>query len=455
MKGSCVKYVVCLALCSVLLLVSTALVEAGKPQPPPPSSITRTVTMSVREDWDKGDDLATMVEPDFVLVNELGVDELIMSIGWDDYEPTLGVYDFAWLHDFANLADAYGIKLRPYICYTPEWAGDGTWNSPPTNYQDWENFCYALASEMSIHSNILSYEIWNEWNDEIWWTGTFADYATQLLQLGSAALRAGDPHTTIIMGGLVYPHCEAIDACTQGTIEQSYEIAPFHCYREWYGKRDPLEGYLDAQYTDWYVPTVNDNGEGESIWCNEVGFSTLDRGYAAQQSYFARAVPYLFASDASLGEIDPFDAYEIKDLGPDAPVIGPDDIRYLGLCDEFRVKKPAFDTVAMWVSLLDDYTITTPVNGDVTLTATSGRFGDDYRYLIYRDEGGGATSQILVIYDKRNTLTCEATLTIPESTCTKWNLDGRSVDFTANLNGTVISNIPVTVGDVTILEVMP
>ena len=454
MKGSLVTYVVCLTLCSFLMLASSALLEAGKPQPPPPTPITRAVSMSVREDWDKGDDLATEVAPDFALVNELGVDELIMSIDWDDYEPSRGNYDFAWLHDFVNLADQYGIKLRPYICYTPAWAGNGEWNSPPNDYQDWYNFCYALGTAMSTHPNILSYEIWNEWNDETWWSGTFSDYVT-LLTTGSSALKATDTDADIILGGLVWPHWEAIDACTQGTIEQAYEIVPFHCYREWYGKRDPLETYLDAQYTDWFVPTVNDNGEGEPIWVNECGFSTLDRTQEMQRFYFARAVPYLLASDESLGEIDHFDAYEIKDLGPDEPVIGPEDIRYLGLCDQYRTKKLAFDTVALWVSLLDDYTITTPVNGDVTLDATSGRFGDDYHYLIYRDEGGGATSQVLVIYDKRNELTCAATLTIPGSTCTKWNLDGTWVDWSANFDGTTISNIPIVNEDVAIFEVMP
>ncbi len=448
------KLVVCFALSSIVLLVVSTMVQAGKPQPPPPSPITRTVTMSVREDWDKGDDLATKVAPDFALVNELGVDELIMSIGWDDYEPSRGNYDFAWLHDFANLAAQYGIKLRPYICYTPAWAGDGNWNSPPNDYQDWYNFCYALGTAMSSHPNVVSYEIWNEWNDAMWWNGTFAQYV-QLLTTGSSALRTADPDAQIIMGGLVWPHYEAIDACTQGTTEQSFEIAPFHVYREWYGTRDPLETYLDPQYTDWYVPTINNNGEGEPIWANEVGYSTLDRGEEKQRSYFARAVPYLFASNASLGEIDHFDAYEIKDLGPDAPVIGPDDIRYLGLCDQFRTKKLAFNTVALWVSLLDDRTITTPVNGQVTLEATSGRFGSPYQYLIYRDEGGGAVSQILVVYDKRNQLTCRATLTIPGSTCTKWNLNGTSVDWSANFNGTTISNIPIVTNDVAIFEVMP
>ncbi|MCJ7750277.1 MAG: hypothetical protein MUQ65_04170 [Armatimonadetes bacterium] len=436
-----------------MLFASPALLQAGKPQPPP-TPITRTVTMSVREDWDKGDDLATEVEPDFVLVNELGVDELIMSIGWDDYEPTLGVYDFNWLHDYVSLADQYGIKLRPYICYTPPWAGDGNWNSPPNNYQDWENFCYALGSAMSVHPNIVSYEIWNEWNEPLWWNGTFDAYATQLLALGSTALRAGDPDATIIMGGLVYPHYEAIDACTQGTIEQYYEIVPFHCYREQINNSD-VETYLDAQYTDWFVPTVNDNGEGEPIWMNECGMSTMEETEETQASYFARAVPYLLASDASLGEVEHFNAYEIKDLGTDGGVIGEDLWRYVGLCDEDRNKKLAFDTVAMWVSLLDDRTITTPVNGDLSVTATSGRFGKEYHYLIYRDEGAGPDSQIVVVYDKKNTAVAEATLTIPGSTCTKWNVDGTSVDWSANFDGTTISNIAVGPGEVAIFEVMP
>ncbi len=456
MKVSLVRFVFCIVFCAFMVVALNALVEAGKPPPPPPPTpITRTVSMSTREDWDKGDDLND-VALDFALVNDLGVDELIMSIGWDDYEPTQGNYDFVWLGQFASLAATYGIKLRPYICYTPEWAGNGDWNSPPTDYNEWNDFCSALGTALSGHANVVSYEIWNEWNDEQWWAGTYSEYV-DLLEVGSAALKAADTDADIVMGGLTYAHWEPIDACTQGTVEQAYEIVAVHCYREWYGKRDPLEGFFDAQWTDWFVPTVNNNGEGEPIWFNEVGFSTLDRGEAAQRFYFARAVPYLFGDDLSLGEVDHFDAYEIKDVDPNDPVIGPEDIRYLGLCNFDRTEKLAFDTVAMWVGLMDDETITSPKNDEVSLEATSGRFGDNYHYLIYRDEGGGATSQVLTIYDKRNSLTCEATLTIAGSTVTLWNQDGTSQDWTSHLDvtGLIISDIPIVANEATILEIMP
>nr|NIM04122.1 hypothetical protein [Armatimonadota bacterium]NIO74842.1 hypothetical protein [Armatimonadota bacterium]NIO95603.1 hypothetical protein [Armatimonadota bacterium] len=113
MKGSTVRFVFCLVFCAFMVVALNALVEAGKPPPPPPPSvITRTVTFSTREDWDNGHDLND-VAIDFALVNDLGVDELIMSVGWDDYEPTDDAFNWTWLQSFASLANTYGIKLRP------------------------------------------------------------------------------------------------------------------------------------------------------------------------------------------------------------------------------------------------------------------------------------------------------------------------------------------------------
>ncbi|NIM04716.1 MAG: cellulase family glycosylhydrolase [Armatimonadetes bacterium] len=440
MKRSLVRVVFCLTICGVLMLALSTLVEAG--QPPPPDPITRTISMSVNEEWEKGDDLND-VALDFALVNDLGVDELRMSIGWDDYEPTNDNFDWTWLNSFCSLAATYGIKLRPYICYTPDWAGDGDWNSPPNDFNEWYEFCYELAEEMELHSNVVSFEIWNEWDNELWWSGTFAQYKTLLLNAHDAisAVYATDPD--MILGGLSYPNCVAINALTPGTSEQYYEIVPFHAYAERDPRRDHVEKYFDDYEWGEFVSIVNNNGEGEPIWINEDGYSTLDRTEAMQRSYFVRAIAHFFASDDSLGEIDHYCAYEIKDLDPNAPVIGPEDVRYLGLCEYDRTKKLAFNAVKMMVSLLDDETITTPENHEVTLEATSGHFGDEYWRLIKRDEGGGDVSQVLVVYDKKNTVTCEATLTTAgdPNDCTLWNLDGTSTDWSSNFDGTTISNI--------------
>jgi hypothetical protein len=86
--------------------------------------ITKPVSFSILEDYDKGEDLDEVAE-DFALMRELEITTWRGSFGWDDYEPVHGNYDFAWLHDFAELADRLGIALRPYIGYTPAWAAKG------------------------------------------------------------------------------------------------------------------------------------------------------------------------------------------------------------------------------------------------------------------------------------------------------------------------------------------
>ncbi|MBA3916203.1 MAG: beta-galactosidase [Acidobacteriales bacterium] len=122
---------------------STAAVGRGQVE------ATKTIGYQLLQDYDKGESLDT-VAADFALMRSLGIDTWRGSLGWDDYEPKPGQYDFAWLHAFASLANAYGIKLRPYIAYTAPWAADGGtdenyWNDPPKNIESWYRFLNTLA----------------------------------------------------------------------------------------------------------------------------------------------------------------------------------------------------------------------------------------------------------------------------------------------------------------------
>src|SRR5215207_6957289 len=105
------------------------------------SSFTKPISFAILEDYDKGDSLSEVAK-DFALFKELGVPMWRGSLGWDDYEPDPGQFDFAWLRQFAALADSTGISLRPYLGYTPQWAGrpgkdDQAWNDPPRDLKHW------------------------------------------------------------------------------------------------------------------------------------------------------------------------------------------------------------------------------------------------------------------------------------------------------------------------------
>src|SRR4029079_3872793 len=83
---------------------------------PPLRPFSKAISFAILEDYDKRTPLRN-VAADFALFKELGVPVWRGSFGWDDYEPTRGHWDLAWLDRFATLADTMGISLRPYLGY--------------------------------------------------------------------------------------------------------------------------------------------------------------------------------------------------------------------------------------------------------------------------------------------------------------------------------------------------
>ncbi len=74
---------------------------------------------------------------------------------------------------------------------------DGT----PINY--WGRFVYTITNRYS--RTIKHWEVWNEPDWTLFWTGTVTDYA-QLLKVGYQANKAACPNCTVLFGGLQYWH---------------------------------------------------------------------------------------------------------------------------------------------------------------------------------------------------------------------------------------------------------
>ncbi len=104
-----------------LLLLTLALAACAPGPAPATPSPMRRIEFALLEDYDKGDDLGR-VRADFEVMKDLGIRTWRGSFGWDDYEPKPGVYDLDWLRQFVALAEREGIRLRPYLGYTPDWA---------------------------------------------------------------------------------------------------------------------------------------------------------------------------------------------------------------------------------------------------------------------------------------------------------------------------------------------
>ena len=313
----------------------------------------KRLELSILEDYDKGEDLDD-VDRDFALFRELGIRTWRGSFGWDDYEPARDEFDFDWLHRFADRAAARGIRLRPYLGYTPDWAAAGrkgdsaVWNDPPERLQDWAGFVIRLASEMKRHPNVLSYEIYNEENTHEWWDGSAAEYESVLVT-ASRAIRSVQPGAQVLLGGMVGPDPDWVETvCAAGP--GTFDIAPFHAYPETWGPDSiHVENYLAGTYGD-FVKTVDACGRGKGIWINEAGFATVPgKSQRDQAAWWARAL----ATFAAAPRVTGIGVYEIKDLKTDKPAIGGAPNDHLGLTTSDRVKKMAFSTVALFARFFD------------------------------------------------------------------------------------------------------
>jgi hypothetical protein len=208
-----------------------------------------------------------------------------------------------------------------------------------------------------------------------------------------------------------------------------------------------LGEYFNSSYTGPFLRLLDEEGGRKPLWMSECGYSTMDRSEEDQANYIARAVPYFFADPASDDRFSLFTYYELKDLPVGSAMIGDEHNYHFGLCRSDRSKKLAFYTYRMLVALLQGRVVRAAA-AQVATAATEGEFGELHHHLLQREDG----TQILFIYDRENAATAEAALMAAGSTCAQWELDGRSRPW-PHFNGTTISNIVLTPGQVRIYEI--
>ena len=412
-------------------------------------SKAKLITFAICEDYDKNQDLKDVAQ-DFKLVKQLGIDTMRVSFGWDDYEPENNKFDFAWLHKFASLAQQHGLKLRPYLCYAPDWATGGGWNKPAKDIKDWYDYCYTIAKEMKVHPNIVSWEIWNEEDlggAKGWFNGTIDQFMT-LLRAGSLAVRAADPSKQILVGGFARPRSKWMQAIASAGYGRYYDVTPMHCYAETWGRKrtSEVESSLSEDYLAGFLVANNTLGGGQPIWVNEIGYSTMDRTEEQQANYLVRAVGYFF----SRPEVTHMSWYEVKDLKPDSVVIGDAHNRHLGITRwPDRKPKLAFYTLDMLTDLLDDQQVT-PALDEATLRVTAGAPDKLYKWLFKRADG----SQVLFVYSKGVDCTVDVTLATPGKTAEKYELKNTHAPYAGFANNT-ISGLKLIADQVAVFKITP
>jgi hypothetical protein len=146
---------------------------------------------------------------DIELVQEMGFGWVKQVFAWRDIEGNAkGEFDWYRPDRMVEQANAANLNLLIRIDHQPLWSVQAlvdkpiTQNQPPANYQDFGDFCFALAERYT--GRIQAYQVWNEPNLSREWgeqSPSPAEY-TELLRLCYEGIKAGDPDAIVVSAGL-------------------------------------------------------------------------------------------------------------------------------------------------------------------------------------------------------------------------------------------------------------
>lgn len=294
---------------------------------------------------------------DLAFARAQGARAMRVGIGWDGIERSRGTYDFTFWDAYFAAAQRYGVRVIPYLCYTPRWASskpeaDDYWRYPPANLDDWGQFVRVIAKR--YRGQATSWELWNEPDNRDYWRGTSEDFAS-LIRVGAKSVREADPAAKVVLGGI------ASDPGFTEALFRLFALAPdvdvvnAHAYFETWSPRtiESIPNYLTQ-----LASVVSAYGQHEPVWLAETGYSsslppttqpttrkvsdwyTATTGFEHTEAYQAEALLRSAALAASTGA-RLFAWYRVHDLPPKTEVIGDSNNFYLGLLATDGRRKPA------------------------------------------------------------------------------------------------------------------
>jgi hypothetical protein len=262
-----------------------------------------------------------------------------------------GSYDWVRTDRVVKAAAARHLSIIALVTYTPEWARPfGTPDkNPPSNPDDFSRFV-STAAQRYASLGVTTWEIWNEPNvATFWYPRPDPEGYTALLVRAAAAIRAVEPHATIISGGLAPASDKAsgsqVDVRTFLTRVYaaggggSFDAVGLHPY-----SFPQLPGF-PADYNTFlaapglYQVMVDHGDAAKPIWGTEIGAPTEGGGGSVSEAVQAQIVAQAYERWTAWKFTGPLIWFSYADAGFDAA----NRDEHFGLIDAQGRRKPGFD----------------------------------------------------------------------------------------------------------------
>lgn len=320
------------------------------------------VDIGLCEDYPKSTRSPEAARRDLELLRAHDIHVLRIAFPWDEIETSPGNYDWGFWDDFVRMAtDEFGIRLIPYVCYTPQWNSTGTptnfWRYPPKDNARFAGFVKTIVGR--YRDQINSWEIWNEPDNPEYWEGSTKQFA-ELFKTGSEAVRQANPRARVVLGGIAW-NLEFLRALFESQGVSSYaDVVNLHCYYETWSS-DSMEAV--GEHVLKASNIIAQYGNHQPIWLAEIGYSDYRQGsyisaayrrafgYEHTPEFQAQTLGRALTSVIASGNVQLIAWYRIHDLPATTQVIGDENNRRLGVLDEHGRPKPVLQALVFFRAL--------------------------------------------------------------------------------------------------------
>lgn len=235
---------------------------------------------------------------DLADIRSMGFKWLRVDIDWEYLQPTPTVYRWEIFDNFVTKANSHGLKIVFILDYSAPWAYQPGCTGDTTCKPDVEKFAtYAgKVTRRYAPRGVHTYEVWNEPNIETFWkpATSAADY-TILLKAAYPAIKAADPKSTVLSGGLApiaaydvsddIPAVAFLEGMYDNGARNYFDALSFHPYSY------PTRPNDTEDWNGWSIlkdltpsirSTMSANGDSaKKVWITEFGAPTNGPGAIA------------------------------------------------------------------------------------------------------------------------------------------------------------------------------
>ena len=283
---------------------------------------------------------------------------------WPEIETARGVYDWTKLDKDVTQAEKHHAQFLFTLGGTPRWATSAPetarsyvgFTVVPDDIQDWKDFLRAVATRYK--GRIGAYEVWNEPDLSIFYTGTPAQLAA-LERAAAEVIHQTDPAALVLSapasggaGGSQLCFLEAYFAAGGG---QSADVLAYHGYTY------PAEGEIPA-LARFRAQAATAGLGGKPVWDTETGTDLSGTSEADTAAYVSRALilgwalgcdrTYLYAYDGSFTGLDAPTADPKKRDPAHLGLSGTAYVQTLGWLKGAKMLSCASDANGVWVCAL-------------------------------------------------------------------------------------------------------